>query len=176
MTVRAVTFPIAAATSAAYLAFPGGMEADAGVFAASGRIEAVAIRADTAAALLVEFFDAHNNVGLGVGSTNRAPYEIDITIGGALMGSTPNRFEVYGSAIANFTLGDFNKKGELRIQANTPTVDIALPMWFRFGMIVRVTPSAATAAATSVSVSYEPLELGSHRRKEKLRNAWQALA
>lgn len=162
-----VSFPIAATV----FVFPGSIEAPAGVFLAAGTIHFIEIQPDSAAAMLVEAFDAHDANGAPIGSTSRARYEIDVTGLAGLRNTTPNRFECYGTALGGgAAVGNYNRLFAATLKAGTDSQTWQLDTTFMNGMIVRVTPSAAVGGAPFITCAYTPRILGSERRKAKAKS------
>lgn len=161
-----IAFPI----SNPLYAFPGSIEGPDGVFLASGIVERVTIQPDASQDMVVELFDAHDEHGVGIGSTNRARYEVDVTGLDGLLNTTPNRYECYGTGIVNFVVGAHNRKWAATLQSGSDSQTWEIGALCTHGMILRVTPAGAPAAGLHVSVQYCPRELGARRRKAKTQN------
>jgi hypothetical protein len=176
VSTTSVVFPLAAAATSV-IVLPGSSEAAAGAFVASGWLERLYVDNPVAQSLFIEVFDAHDAAGVPLYSTNRRRFEVDVTGLSGVRGTTPDRVECYGSALANVTVPATSRLAAFRV-AGTTQQDIDLetcPITCEYGIIIVVTPSAAIGSGGSnLTVGYRVKASGSWRRTFAINNQHQA--
>lgn len=163
-----VTFPLAAGGAGVIILFPGGSEnatAD-GVWVASGCISSIAVEGATTPELLIQVFDARDATGAAFQSANKQRYEVELTGLAGVRGTTPNRFEVYATALVGGpALSTHNDIYRIQVPAATSLAVTSLNLDCETGMVIQVTTGAAITGTASLSVSYESKDLGAFRKR-----------